>query len=267
MRMCIAPLLAALVLLAASPSVQGAILIRQAEYNPAAYGYGGSSWGDITNYLNSATGGAVTEVANFENAVQVDAADALWIDLGGDDNSFQGMSATEIANITDFISSGRRVVMIGENTAWSQWVSQILGLVGGTLSNASSFGYTATAVAHPLTGGVSGISVQNGGQATVALGGTSLFTQNVATLWGDDQNVLTILDVNVFSNDYINEADNRQFTQNTVAWLAAEQDVVPEPSSCAVFLGVALCCGAAGWRKKRREMAPHLCSGPSLRSD
>ena len=72
--------------------------------------------------------------------------------------------------------------MIGENTNWTQWDTQIVGLFGGTVANAISNGFSATITAHPLTAGVSGINIPTGG--LVASGGTSLFAQNVATLWG-----------------------------------------------------------------------------------
>jgi len=50
------------------------------------------------------------------------------------------LSAAEIGNVQDYIGTGRRVLLLGENNAWTNWNNSILSTVEG-----------ATAVAKPAT--------------------------------------------------------------------------------------------------------------------
>jgi len=76
------------------------------------YGYGNYYWNNITAALNSATGNNVYTTADFSNLSQMLTYDAIWLDIR-DTSSL--LSATELSNISSFLGTGRRAVLIGEN--------------------------------------------------------------------------------------------------------------------------------------------------------
>jgi len=221
--------------ISALPATAANLLVSQgvgmAQTGSDANFYGGSEWTHITADIN-AKFDSVTVVPNLNDLGQLMSHDRLWIDqryVGG------VLSATEISNIQQFIATGRRLVMMGENNAWTAWNKQILGLVGGAYSGqAGNDIVTALPTVPPLTSGVGPISfVQN--SYGLASGGTALFSRNWATLWNN--HALTVLDVNIFHSGGYPSHD--QFSKNVVAWLA-----VPEPSGfvlCAVALSLLAC--------------------------
>lgn len=192
------------------------VLVRQSPV--FGYGYTGNGWTTMKTKIDNAfNGGAdVTVVSDYESATLTD-YDALWVDLGnmnGQPNNT--LSANEISKIESFASTGRRVVLVGENSSWTTWDGSILSIVGGSFTSEYD-GSATTAYTHALTTSVSSIRLPTGGRAS---GGTSLFDQSVATLWGSSQNVLVMLDVNVWSDTYIGDQDNEQFAQNVANWIA-----------------------------------------------
>lgn len=229
----------------------GVLLVRESEYLSASYGYGGSDWSTISANLDAATAFSVTEVANFDDAGLVASADALWIDLG-ELGAGASLSAAETTNITNFIASGKRVVMIGENNGWADWNNLILGLVGGAFSGTNHSGNITAVVANELTDSADTVNVPYGGVAGgTAVGGTALYSKNVITLW--DDNVLTVLDVNMFSDTYIGVSDNAEFAQNTVDWVAASgKGVIPEPSTVIIWSLLGALGITFGWYRKRK---------------
>ena len=78
----------------------------------------------MTTALNNACRNIAT-TPNFENLAQMLSYNAIWLDA----RSFGGslLSANELSNIATFIATGRRVVLMGENTNWTTWDNQILG--------------------------------------------------------------------------------------------------------------------------------------------
>jgi hypothetical protein len=159
--------------------------------------------------------------------------DALWIDQRGIEGR---LAADEIQNVAAFIATGRRVVMIGEHQSWFIWNSDILSTVGGApLYGTSGSGIATPVSSHPLTAGVSQVSMPVTG---IAVGGTPLFNVNFATLWGDS--VLTILDENIFNSVYWSTLDNAQFAGNVATWVTtAPTAAVPEPGTL-VFVAAGL---------------------------
>jgi len=77
-----------------------------------AHGYGSATWTNMTNTLDSATNNSVTVVSLLNDFGQMLHYDAIWVDSRGPSGS---LSTAETANITNYISTGRRVVMMGEN--------------------------------------------------------------------------------------------------------------------------------------------------------
>jgi hypothetical protein len=182
--------------------------------------YGGDQWSRMTAAIDDTFTGGVTTIATMTNLSQMLEYDALWVD--------QRWQATatklEIDNMLAFAATGRRVVVMGENATWGGWNSQVLKALGGMEGPAGGFDGGAGCMygrvmglgTHALTSGVNGINLACGGYA---IGGTQLFAYNVATLWGAQQNVLTILDGNVM-DDMFAAYEAPLFRTRVVSWLS-----------------------------------------------
>ncbi len=203
--------------------------------------YGGDQYERMTSELDE-NFGTVTTTIDLSDLDEMLTYDAIWIAPQYSDQDI--LSIEEIDNLTQFISSGRRVVMTGENVNWAAWNQSILSIVGGSYDDGFFYGQTSPVVSHELTEGVSAVFVGGGGTESSG-NGLSLFEENFATLWGD--NVLTILEGAIFSDSEDwpgigwNDYDNGVFGQNVVNWLA-----IPEP---ATFL--LLASGAVLLNRKR----------------
>lgn len=222
------------------------ILVRTGVDNSGEGGYGSAGWSQITGLVDTATGNMVTVVTDYTNNAQVQAAGALWVNTGDRFGTID-LTAGEIANIIQFIGSGGRVVLFGENTSWTNWNNNILSVVGGAQAGAAN-GILNTTLVHELTAGVASINIPAG--AAAAAGGTALFDQNLATLWGA-LNVLTFLDSNVLQDAFIGGADNLVFGQNLANWIAADVRQVPEPGTL-FLLGLGL--AGLGIARRRRKV-------------
>jgi len=233
-------------LMLSSNSVNAGTVLLSTGNGTGGYGYGFSSWGNFTAALDTATGNQVTTTGNFNNLTQMLSYDSLFLDQRWTGGS---LSSTEVSNITSYIGTGRRVVMMGENSSWTSWNNQVLGIVGGSFAgNASSS--TSASVSNEITNGAPELSLPGAGSAN---GGTALYDQNFATLWG--LNVLTVLDVNVWQDSRWNTSNGGVFGTNVANWLAADiegSSPVPEPATLALMgLGLA----GLGFRKHRNKKA------------
>jgi len=252
-RFCIA---AALTVAAIQPAAAQPRLGVIRGINDGGFTYGGApnfAFTRVTQSLNLAFGGNtnVTILANAENAAAVLGFDALWIDLRNGSNRLSSAEATVLAQ---FIASGKRVIFMGENQGFLPWNNSFLTLVGGSATTVNISGVLTVAATHPLTQGLTGLRTSSAGQAS---GGTALFSQNVATLWGTQQNVLTYLDASNLTQANWNGSlpgglsNDGQFGNNMSAWLAAPATVVPEPATYAM-LGTGLVTLGAIARRKRQ---------------
>jgi len=192
------------------------------------YGYQDQNWVNMTAALDVASGNSVDIAANFENLSQMLGYDALWLDqrwIGG------SLTANEISNISSFIDTGRRVVMVGENANWTDWNNQILGIVGSSFAGSASSNILTTILTNEITAGVAGINASASG--TASGGGTALFNHNTVTLWGAG-NVLTMLDYNTCSDRDWALSHNSVFCGNVADWVASSS-AVPIPAAAWLF--------------------------------
>jgi hypothetical protein len=222
------------------PAAQANLLVSNG--SPfSQYGYGHSYWDNMTAALQSACP-QIDTADNFENLTQMLSYDALWLDIRPYTSL---LSANELDNIAAFIATGRRVVLMGENHFWADWDNQILSLVVGVGWYSSEFtGIASPVISNALTSGVSFVDIYAGGKANGD--GTALFNQNFATLWGD--NVLTVLDANVFDDSHWNNQNNGIFAQNVAAWIGTP---VPLPGAVWLLGSGLLGLGILGYRRKR----------------
>jgi len=193
-------------------------------------GYGGNSWVNMTNALDAA-GSSVDVAEDFSDLSQMLNYDALWLSTRRSSNV---LSEIEINNITSFIATGRRVVLNGENGYWwGDWNDSILATVGGSSIRYESDTHRQnTVVSNSLTDGVNAIQLGTGG---IAIGGTALFESNSITLWGESNNVVSMLDVNLCADNYWDYVDNAQFCGNLASWTASSVSAVPVPAAVWLF--------------------------------
>jgi hypothetical protein len=222
-------------LFAPSPA-RAVILVDQ--INPFAnkIGPGGGDWDTaFTNALASQPGGYT--IGQISDAAQVDAASAILVVYRNPFAGINTLSPTEITNLTDFLASGRRVVIIGEGNFFDTWNNSILAFAssmagGSTPALGSPFnGNVSPIVSNALTAGVGTFNLQGGGIVTGG-GGTALFDHNFATLW--TLNLLTVLDAQVFRNLAAAGSGDAAFRENVADFLGE----VPLPASLPLMLSV-----------------------------
>lgn len=203
-----------LVLLVPTSAQAATLLLRETAFTEEGLGYGKGDWEDMTELLDTAFGGSenITVVEDFELETLTD-YDSVWIDMGDFESE---LSEDEVDKIQAFIETGGRVVMVGENDLWTTWNNSILGVVNSSVDEETG-GTLDTAYDHALTESVSTVNIPTGGTAD---GGLSLFTSAVATLWGDSENVLIMLDGNTWADTFIGDEDNQRYAQNVANWIA-----------------------------------------------
>jgi hypothetical protein len=229
-------------------SEAGSILAADDGYG--GYKVGGAVWTQFTAKLDAASGGNVFLAPNFENLTVLLNYDALLLPARDPGDT---LSAAEVAAISAFIATGRRVLLFGENDNWAPWNQQVVAIAGGSYVSEpydTFWGYASPLVSNEITDGANSIL---GFWVGVAAGGTQLYSnKNFVTLWGASNNVLTILDENVVEDGYQATADDARFTTNVANWLAGSRSAVPEPDTLAL-LGLGL--GLAGLAASRRSTA------------
>jgi hypothetical protein len=215
------------------------LLINQ--QNPyLGYGYGAGSWNTFDGYINAAFGpGNVTVDANpLTNLAYMEQFDSLMV---VPENPGQALTPTETANIAAYIGTGRRVFLMGENSAWASWDNSVLGAVGGSYSGTDTSDVLIRVVVNQITMDQALLDTLADG---IAVGGTSLYNENVLTMWSD--NAVSLLSVNVV--DDINGVNNQGFEKDIALWLAASAPV-PEPGTL-LMLGTGV-AGLVGFLRRK----------------
>ncbi len=201
---------------AAGPATAQRSLMCTLDTHGFGFNYGGSRYGNFSAEIDGYFG-TVTTVTDLSDLSAMNQYDSIMVQIR---EWGATLSPTEQANLDAYVASGRRVLLIGENPSlWFEWNDDICNVGGGSSTNSESNGSYTVLNAHPvLTAGVTSIHIPNGG---IANGGTSLFTTNTATLWDGNgqENVLTMLDVNVFENDRWATEDGAQYSANVATWL------------------------------------------------
>lgn len=201
-------------------------------------GYNQPGWGQMSLLMNDAAfnaGTVIQQTPDLNNLGQVMAADALWIDQRG----FGLLNPVEEFNVANFINTGKRVVIMGNET-FSPWNSQVALLVGAFPGPEQLSGGPGIAqFTHELTAGVGFINSFT--PFGTQLGGIPLFDSgfgpgrpSIATLHGPSANVLVILDAELFDDSHLTflapGTQNQQFAQNVANWVA-----VPEPATMGMI--------------------------------
>ena len=192
-------------------------------------GYGGFAWTRMTGDLNAAAGGAVasgavTVTTDLSDPATLLAYDGIWVDLRNPDGAddVDALSPGETSALTAYIATGRRVVLVGGNSAFGMWDASVLGLVGGTVGGGISKATVSRSAIVPLTASpaVATVYAPSGSVAASNAAAATLFTQRVATVWGPAQNVVVLLDPNLPDDDDIGKAANATFANNLATWVA-----------------------------------------------
>ncbi|MCC6907819.1 MAG: hypothetical protein IT430_07760 [Phycisphaerales bacterium] len=208
---------AAMLIGSAGALAQQRLLCSQ-ERHGFGFGYGDYRYDNFTVEIDRWFS-AVDIAPNLEDYAQMLQYDAIMVQIR-EWNAV--LTLTEKTNLTQYIATGRRVLMIGENPSlWYSWNNDLCTVAGGSSTNQESNGVYNVANQVPiLTDGVTSIEIPNGG---IASGGLNIFTTNTATLWSGNgtDNVLSMLDVNVFEDDRWNTLDGGVFAANVAQWLGS----------------------------------------------
>lgn len=232
-------------LIFATISDASAITLLFAEAQPNSYVNGGGTpigldgWGygkpyhsNFTSLANSVIGqNNISVASNFEDYNLMRQYDAIWVDIRDYSDT---LSSLEFQNIQRFASTGKKVVLMGDGSGWGVWDTSLLSTVDSTLAG-FYYGATLTPIINnEITQGIDYMDVWSG---AVAEGGTALFNANVVSLWGDESNVLTILDEGMFDNHGWSQGyNNPKFAENTLSWVKnSSANPVPEPTTILLF--------------------------------
>ena len=226
----LALLLAVLPIVTIGSASAGTLLVSQ-ETPYRGYGYGLFSWNTFTSDINSAFAGAgnVTVDGSRLNSLSYMLNFSSLMVVARQPHG-QALSASEISNIIAYEATGRRVLLIGENSGWTRWDNSILATVGGSYSGNDTSSTLNRVVIDSITAGSPTLNTVSDG---IAVGGLSLYDLNVVTQWGAG-NVVSLLSVNV--EDDTLAGSNSAFDNNLSIWLAGTSTQTPEPGTL-VMLG------------------------------
>lgn len=209
----------------------------------SGYAYGSGYMSAFSTQLSNRFGGAV-DIYNDWN-VPLPGATAVFVWLR---NPSDVLSVNEVSNLQGWIASGARVAAFTENYGWSgSWNPSMIGAMGGTDCSTTNYSNAAGTplVLNALTAGITSIGTQ--GAPGCAGGGTALFSNTFATLYGN--NALLLSDLNTLDTFQQGiSPQNVQWGNNVADWL---YNTVPEPGS--ILLVASGLAGVAFAARRRRR--------------
>ena len=225
--------------LAVAPALAAQPLLVSPEPANDGFGVDGYAWTAMSADLHAAAGPTIPTSADLSNLPALLNYDAVWVDLREVDTGT--FSPGETAALSAYIATGRRVVLIGGNSDYANWNASMLALVGGTDGGDLPTKTYASVAVVPLTTGVSGLYAQSGGKA---VGGTTLFADRVATVWGPARNVVVLMNPLSVSDYNIGQAGNAPFAKNLAGWAAG---TLADPACLWTASGVANWRDGGSW--------------------
>lgn len=200
---------------------------------------------------------AYSALADFE--VGVTEADSLFIVFPYDGQQGRDYTEAEVTALSSIFTTDMRIVLAHEQNSDGggdgNYNRVVAGLLGGTLGdNLPDIGsQTVIANAHGLMDGVSALGCWYAGSMT---GGYSLTSGATISLWGDDLNILLMMDGTIALNDLAQTdrgaGDNERFTMNVADFLCGTTPPsVPEPAAWAALTGLAMLAVAVIRRRIR----------------
>jgi hypothetical protein len=147
-------------------------------------------------------------------------------------------SSAEVARIRNFVNSGGGLLITGENTDCPnsniQPVASAFGVSLGLSYIKPDDTYITNLAPHPIFDGINEIYMRAAGEISAVSPSMELAWYGsqglvAAGTYGNGR-IVAYGDSNIFTADYYNQADNRQFSINTFEYLAA-----PEPGTIALL--------------------------------
>ncbi len=209
---------------------------------------GGANWVNVTNLIDNSSQD-FQKIADF-SSLTPSSGDALWIDQERNGT----FTSTEIDNVRDFISSGHRAIIMGENAVgFAGWNPVVMSIVGGESGSGCISQFHASLVSHELLAGVSGINTGCAGSINPAVGDVEvLFAGNIGAVYqvGEGE-ALVLMDSNIFDDARLNTT----FANNVLDWLGqplTNSGTIPEPGTYFLGLSTFLFLGCI---RKRIELS------------
>lgn len=195
-------------------SGNGSVLVRDGVYG---YRVSGGLHTEFSRYLDSAASVGVDVRSSLDNSDWISQYGALFVNYASPD-----LTTAEITNIRQFLAQGKKVVIIGDqNGDYPTWNTNIVTVVenGGASISSDGTGGLKPYVKdqeHELTANTDTIGLYD---PSFVSGGTSLYGNGGVVLFGDQNNLLYVMDEGSMENALIDYYDTRQFMRNMVNWM------------------------------------------------
>ncbi len=219
-------------------------LVAGGSYSP----YNGGSDTQFTQCLLNtgavlATGSMASYQLNDSDAVIVNCPESSYY-----------YSAAELSVLSSLLNSNVQVLVFGEHSGWANSDNQLATLLGGNYYTLPYYANDQQAInGYPLlTDGVTSFEFAAPGYIAANGNGLALSQNDSITLWGTNRNFLTLLDVNLLSNDYINRADNKVFANNLAAWLSGATPI-PESSAYTMLFALTMLLSIPLRRQRKQK--------------
>ncbi len=192
----------------------------------------------------------ITTVADFDDPADFAGMDAVWVNAHINGNFNGGVfTAAEAANVRSFIESGKKAVIITDNSNWSSFNAQIETIIGATITNTCDNSTGVASATNPLGAGVGGVNHGCGSILDPAANAEVIVSNGIASLYSvGSGEVLVITSVDLFR---LSNPTEPEFLRNISAWLDEPLNVaeVPVPGGLPMLVGGVALLGLA--RRKR----------------